>query len=53
MRVPGNLIASRTTFTLALEDFDVRGMQGIVGARVAEMIKVDVSFFATDTLPAM
>lgn len=48
MRVPGNLIAGRTSFDVALEDFGVRGVQGAVGAKVSETIKIDVSFFASD-----
>jgi polyisoprenoid-binding protein YceI len=48
MRVPGNLIAGRTSFDVALKDFGVRGMQGAVGAKVSETIKIDVSFFASD-----
>lgn len=48
MRAPGNLIAGRTSFDVALKDFDVRGMQGVVGAKVSETITIDVSFFASD-----
>lgn len=53
MRLPGNLIAGRTSFDVALEDFGVRGMRGAVGPKVSETIKVDVSFFASDKAPAM
>lgn len=53
MRAPGNLIAGRTSFEVALKDFGVRGMQGVVGAKVSETIKVDVSFFATDKPQSM
>lgn len=48
MRVPGNLIAGRTSFDVALKDFGVHGMKGAVGAKVSETIKIDVSFFASD-----
>ena len=53
MRVPGNLIAGRTSFDVSLKDFEVRGMQGAVGPKVSETITIDVSFFASDKLPTM
>lgn len=48
---PGNLVAGRTSFDVALKDFDVRGMQGVVGSKVSDVITIDVSFVASDRAP--
>lgn len=48
MRLPGNLVAGRTSFTVSLKDFGVRGMEGAVGPKVSDTIQIDVSFFASD-----
>lgn len=53
MRTPGNLVAARTSFDVALKDFGVRGMEGALGAKVSEIIKVDLTFFASDQVPSM
>jgi polyisoprenoid-binding protein YceI len=53
MRVPGNLVAGRTSFNVSLKDFGVRGMQGAVGPKVSDTITIDVSFFASDKQSTM
>lgn len=53
MRLPGNLVAGRTSFHVSLKDFGVRGMQGAVGPKVSDSITIDVSFFGSDKAPTM
>jgi polyisoprenoid-binding protein YceI len=50
-KLSGNLVAGRTSFDVALRDFDVRGMQGLIGSKVSDVIRVDVSFVASDRAP--
>ena len=47
----GDLLAGRTSFAVKLSDFGVKGMEGVVGARVSETIQVDVSFVASSKSP--
>lgn len=51
MKMPGNLLAGRTSFAVKLSDFDVKGMQGVVGSRVSETIQIDVSFTGSTAAP--
>ena len=53
MRLPGDLLAARAEFEVALADFGVQGMKGVVGAKVSETIKVRVSFTASSQAPEM
>jgi polyisoprenoid-binding protein YceI len=47
-KMEGNLLAARTSFTVALADFDIRGFKGVVGSKVGESIDIDVSLMASD-----
>lgn len=47
IRLPGNLVARRTSFNVSLKEFGVRDMEGAVGPKVSDTIEIDVSFFAT------
>ncbi len=51
MKMPGDLLAGRTSFAVKLSDFGVKGMEGVVGARVSETIQIDVSFVASSKSP--
>lgn len=51
MKLPGDLLAARTNFTVKLSDFGVRGMQGVVGSRVSDSIEVEVSFVGSSKAP--
>ena len=53
MRLLGNLVAGRTSFSVSLNDFGVRGMQRAVGPKVSDNITIDVSFFGSDKVPTM
>jgi len=52
-RMAGDLLAGRGEFEVALADFGVKGMKGVVGAKVSETIDVKVSFTATSQKPEM
>lgn len=53
-RLPGNLLAVRTGFTVKLADFGITGPEGmeIIGAKVSETIDIEVSLFASTVTPA-
>lgn len=51
MKLPGNLLAARTSFAVKLSDFGVTGMQGVVGSRVSDSIQIDVSFTGSTAAP--
>lgn len=51
MKMPGNLLAARTNFSVKLGDFGVKGMQGVVGSRVSETIELEISFVGTTQAP--
>jgi len=48
-RMPGNLLAARASFTVALKDFAVNGPEGmaIVGSKVGETIDIEVSIMGS------
>lgn len=52
-RMEGNLLAGRAEFEVALADYDIKGMKGVVGSKVSETIEVMVSFTASDEKPEM
>ncbi len=49
-RVPGNLLAARTTFDIALADYNITGPKGmdLIGAKVGETVEVEVSVVGSD-----
>lgn len=51
MKMPGNLLAGRTSFVVKLSDFGVKGMQGVVGSRVSDAIQIEVSFVGSTAAP--
>lgn len=50
-KLPGDLLAGRASFEVALKEFEIKGAEGVVGSKVSEMITVDVSFMATNVKP--
>ena len=52
-RLPGDLLAGRAKFEVALADYGVKGMKGVVGAKVSETISVKLSFTASSHTPEM
>ena len=48
MRAPGDLIAGRASFNVPLKAYGIKGMEGVVGARVAEEVGVDIRFVASN-----
>jgi polyisoprenoid-binding protein YceI len=52
-RMPGDLIAGRATFSVALADFGVQGPAGmdLIGTKVSDRIDIQVSFVATSVAP--
>jgi len=53
MRLPGDLLAGRAEFEVALADYGVKGMKGVVGAKVSETINIKLSFTASSHAPEM
>ncbi len=55
MRLPGNLLAVRTEFSVPLDDFNITGPENmkIIGAKIGENIDIEVSLFASTSSPAM
>ena len=51
-KMEGDLLAARTSFTVALEDFGIKGFEGAVGAKVGKTIDIDVSLMASDAMVA-
>ncbi len=53
-RMPGNLLAARSEFTVPLKTFNIMGPAGmkIIGARVSEEIDVELSVFGSDVKPS-
>lgn len=54
-RLPGDLLAARTTFEVALADFGITGPDGmnLIGSKVGETVEVDLSLVASSTGGAM
>ena len=50
-KLPGDLLAGRASFEVALKEFGIKGAKGVVGSKVSEMITVNVSFMATNVKP--
>lgn len=52
-KMEGNLIAIRASFEVELDDLEITGPPGqdVIGTKVGETIKVDVSVFCTDKRP--
>ena len=53
-RLPGNLLAVRTSFQVNLADFKITGPEGssTIGAKVSETLEIEVSLFASTITPA-
>lgn len=54
-RLPGDLLAARTTFEVALADFGITGPKGmnLIGSKVGEKVEVDLSLVASSAGGAM
>ena len=50
-KMPGDLVAVRTSFEVNLADFGIKGFDGVVGAKVSESIGVAVSLMASNMDP--
>ncbi len=50
-KMPGDLLAGRASFDVALTEFGIKGFEGVVGSKVSETINVDVSFMASNKNP--
>jgi polyisoprenoid-binding protein YceI len=55
MRLPGNILAVRTDFSINLSDYNITGPKGmnIIGAKVADQINIEVSLFSSTVKPEM
>jgi len=53
-KMPGNLLAGRTTFKVPLEEFGITGPSGmeLIGSKVGQEIEIEISFVASDRAPA-
>ena len=51
-KLPGNLLAGRTSFDVPLKEFGIKGLEGLIGTKVSETINVKVSFIASSKNPA-
>ena len=49
-RAPGDLLMVKSSFRIALKDYDISGVRGLVGSKVGKTIDVDVSLFGSTTL---
>jgi polyisoprenoid-binding protein YceI len=49
-RAPGDLVVVKSSFKIALADFEVTGVRGMVGKKVGKVIDVDVSLFGSTAL---
>ncbi len=54
-RLPGNLLAARTIFEVALADFGITGPKGmnLIGSKVGEKVEVDLSLVASSANSVM
>ena len=54
-RMPGNLLAVRTSFELSLADFGIKSPKGnaLIGSRVGETVKVEATIVASSANSAM
>jgi polyisoprenoid-binding protein YceI len=54
-KMPGDLLAARTTFEVALADFGITGPKGmnLIGSKVGEKVEIDLSLVASSTGGAM
>lgn len=54
-RLPGDLLAARTTFEVALADFGITGPKGmnLIGSKVGEKVEIDLSLVASAAGGAM
>lgn len=54
-RLPGDLLAARTTFEVALADFGITGPKGmnLIGSKVGEKVEIDLSLVASAASSAM
>ncbi len=50
-KLPGDLLASRGSFQVALDEYGIQGFEGVVGSKVSKTIDVTVSFMATNKNP--
>ncbi len=46
-RAPGDFILVKTAFSIALADFNIKGVRGMVGSKVGESIELDVSLIGS------
>ena len=46
-RAPGDFVMIQATFQIALKDFDIKGVQGLVGSRVGEVIDIQATLFGS------
>jgi len=53
MKLPGDLLAGRAEFELALADFGIKGMKGVIGSKVSETISVKLSFMGSSQASQM
>ena len=55
MKLPGNLLAVRTNFDVALADYKVTGPDNmpIIGAKVSKEIHIDINLIGSTTLPSL
>jgi polyisoprenoid-binding protein YceI len=51
MKMPGDLLAGRANFEIALRDFGITGMANVVGSKVSDKISVEISFTASSSMP--
>ena len=49
-RAPGDLVMVKASFKIALKDYDISGVRGLVGSKVGKTIDVDVSLFGSTAL---
>ncbi|MDF1545177.1 MAG: YceI family protein [bacterium] len=54
-KMPGDLLAARTTFEVALADFGITGPKGmnLIGSKVGEKVEIDLSLIASSAGGAM
>ena len=45
-RALGDFVSIKTTFTVALKDFNIVGRSGLVGSKVGELIQIEANLFA-------
>lgn len=52
-KMPGDLVAVRTSFKVSLADFGIKGFDGVVGSKVSESIEVAISLVASNVDPSV